>query len=292
MKTLFTPFALLLLCFLASCSIFDPEEPLPMFVKLGPAQVVLDPDRNLRTDIGIKDFWVEQGQEFLGVYEIGQVVPVYQTTSEDFVFTGGIFNSGLSGLRVRYPFWKAVRQSIPFSELDTFVFSPQVEYFARDTALIYPFEEDFETGGRSLVALSTAGSNVRFERSSSSRFEGGQAGRAIFTSRDTLMEIVSEIEFTLPNSGQNSIWLEFSFKSDVPFAAGLYYQEPGQPNFGPIGGDILYRSDEWTRIFVPLNDAVRALGSSNIRYRVWFRANSAGASGTLFLDYIRLIHFN
>ena len=276
-----------------SCSIFDPEEPLPMYIKLGKTQVLLDPDKNLQTEVGIKDFWVDQGPDFIGVYEIGKVIPIFESESESFVFSGGVYRAGLAGFRQPYPFWKSVTQNIPFSSLDTVELSPLVEYFPRDTALVYPFEEDFESGGRGLIDLSIGGPDVRMDRSSSSAFEGLQAGRAIFSSGDSLMEIVSDKEFSLPESGQNSIWLEFSFKSDIPFAAGLYYEEPGQPNFGPIGGDVLYQSpDEWTRVFVPLNDAVRTLAGNNIRYRVWFQAKSGGQSGTLYLDYIRLIHFN
>lgn len=263
-----------------------------MYVKLGPTQVLLDPDKNLRSSVGIKDFWVEQGSDFLGVYDIGKVIPVFDNGSETYVFSGGIFRAGLSGFRERYPFWKAVVEDIPFSELDTVEINPLVEYFPRDTSLIYVYEEDFESGGRSLIDLSPSATDVRLVRSSASAFEGQQAGRAIFSSIDTLMEIVSEVAFSLPESGQNNIWMEMSFKSDIPFAAGLYYEEPGQPNFGPIGGDVLYQSDDWTRVYIPLTDAVSSLSGNNIRYRLWFQANGRGESGTLYMDYIRLIHFN
>jgi len=274
----------------SSCNIFDKEEPLPMFIKVEQPSVILDA-RGLTSDLGVKDLWIDRGADFLGIYEPGQVIPVFPGESDRFLLTGGIFNSGLSGFRRKYPFWRSVEQTIPFSALDTVTVRPTLRYFARDTALEYVFEEDFETGGRSLVDRAGSDPNVIFQRSAISVFEGSQAGRAVFNSRDTVMDIVSERDFTLPATGQKSIWLEVRFKSDIPFAAGLFYEEVGQGNFGPIGGDILYKSDDWTTVFIPLTDPVRGLAGANLRYRVWFRADGQRESGTLYLDYIRLIHF-
>lgn len=274
-----------------SCNLLDPDEPLPMYLKIEQPKVLLDPNNNLTSTVGIKDLWIDQGPNFLGIHEAGKIVPVFENEFNNYAFTGGIFNSGLAGFRNRYPFWRIIEQTIEHRPLDTVVLSPVFEYFPRDTALTYVFEENFETGGRSLVDLGVVGPTVRFERSANSAFEGSQAGRALFSLRDSVMAIVSDASFTLPTSRQNTIWLEVTFKSDVPFAAGLYYEEVGQPNFGPIGGDILFQSDTWTTVYIPLGDPVRSLGGSNLQYRVFFQANGQGDSGELYLDYIRLIHF-
>ena len=291
MKTRFLAGILATTMLLTGCSLFDKEEPLPMYIQVEAPRVQLDGNTNLSSRLGIKDLWIDQGADFLGVIEVGKTIPVYPGESEKYLLTGGIFNSGLSGFRTKYPFWKSVPQTIPFSPLDTVKISPLITYFPRDSALIYPFEETFETGGNALVDLNVNSPTVKLERSTSSVFQGSQAGKAIFTSIDSIMEVVSDQTFSLPGSGQNSVWLELTFKSDIPFAAGIYYEEAGQPNFGPIGGDILFKSNDWTTVYVPLTDPVRALAGANLRYRVWFQANGRGESGTMYIDYIRLIHF-
>ncbi|MEZ4686172.1 MAG: hypothetical protein R3B47_08920 [Bacteroidia bacterium] len=61
------------------------------------------------------------------------------------------------------------------------VLKPLVEYFPRDTALIYPFEEDFLNREGDPGDLSSSRPSVRaWTGARPSVFEGLQAGRAVF----------------------------------------------------------------------------------------------------------------
>ncbi|MEZ4686173.1 MAG: hypothetical protein R3B47_08925 [Bacteroidia bacterium] len=55
---------------------------------------------------------MDQGPDFIGVYEIGKVIPVFETESEDFVFSGGVYRAGLR-FRQPYPFWKSSHNKHP-----------------------------------------------------------------------------------------------------------------------------------------------------------------------------------
>lgn len=297
MKIRFT--LLVFLSALTACQLINPEEELPVYISIQDSRVLVDETLNTYSPLGIKDAWVFLQGEQIGIFELPTVIPVLpEKVGNSLRIGGGIFDTGLSTFRVEYPFWDDINVSIEgVQPLDTVVITPRFEYFSRDTAIIYAFEAGFEGGSSNLQSISPASTYTNIQISSQDRFVGLQSGKVSFTPNKYQFEASSPI-LSLPQSGNNDIWCEVTYKNDIPFTVLMIGLAPGSPIEVELPTNVLFFSpDEWNTAYIHLNDLARSIPDGSI-FKLLFRASSqeagsaTGRTGTIFLDQIRLIHFN
>lgn len=287
------------LLMLSGCQLINPDEELPVYVSIQDARVLVDETLNTYSPLGVKDAWVFLQGEQIGIFELPAVIPILpEKVGNSLRIGGGIFDTGLSTFRVEYPFWDDINVSIDGAEpLDTVVITPRFEYFPRDTTIIYAFEAGFEGGSSNLQSISPASTYTNIQISSQDRFVGLQSGKVSFTPDKYQFEASSPI-LSLPQSGNNDIWCEVTYKNDIPFTVLMIGLAPGSPIEVELPTNVLFFSpDEWNTAYIHLNDLARSIPDGSI-FKLLFRASSqeagsaTGRTGTIFLDQIRLIHFN
>ncbi len=272
----------------AGCDIINPEESLPAYLDIQGASVLVSEPQSLASSLGIRDLWLFRGNEQIGTYQIPRVIPYFPTEQTEFVITGGVFETGLSAARVSYPFWQPLTIQIPNTPLDTFVLTPQFRYYS-DTVLQVPFSETFEGFGTNLIETATGAAAAALTINTSDAFEGSRSGQINFTSDFTFYEGSSADFFPLPQSGNNDIWVEVTYKNNIPFTVGLSFITGS--NSGELGDGILFNSNlEWNTAYIHVNDFVRSVSETAV-FRLFIRANGNGNAGTLLLDQVRIIHF-
>lgn len=295
MKSFFSSLALFLA--LAACQSLDPAEPLPVYLDLREARVALDEDGTRSTRLGPKDYWINSGTELLGVFRQPGVIPYLpQEGVDSLVLQGGIFDNGLSPERRPYPFWRPVTVSLAGVEpLDTLRIEPLYRYFPRDTVLAYPFETGFEGAAIGFRPLVATNQDAVLTRSTQTVFEGSFSGRVNFDTDRFLFEVVSDQAFSLPQRGNNRIYIELTYQNDISFTAGLLYNFAGVTEV--LSPGVFFRSTgEWNTVFVNLNDLVRGVPDGAL-FRLWIQASSRqpnsgqGREGYLLLDRVRVVHF-
>ena len=292
----FFPFFICLAGFLVACS-QTADEPLPIYLSIDNPEVVINASNNLRSKLGIKDVWLDYGSNQLAAFRTPVVVPLLLENGVDSILLrGGIFESGLSSTRNPYPFWKPQNYFVSKIEpLDTLYISPSFSYFSRDSILSFPFEEGFENASLILEPLRIGANTNRIEKSSIEAFEGIASGRIAFTESEYDFEYVATDYIPLPQSGNNDIYVEVTYKNDIPFTVGFYYALGQQINVIETG--IFFNSGlEWNTIYVHVNDQIRSI-PAGARFKLFFRANSLnqetgrGKPGNIFLDNLRIVHF-
>lgn len=272
-----------------ACDLINPEESLPAYIRVSEAKIRISPGNNFVSRVGVKDVWVERGNEFLGIHQLPAVFPVFPNDRSDFFVWGGIFENGLSASRIRYPFWKPIKFDLNLVELDTLILSPTFEYFS-DTLLEMPFVETFE-GASSKFANNASGANpVRLNRSNLMAFQGNRAGHARFiagVSGD--MEVVSGDFFSLPQGASNDAYAEITYKNNVPFTVGLKFASSFE--VGERSEGVFFNSNmEWNTVYIHLKPLAQTTPQPSA-YGLFIRAKSNGEAGDIFLDNIRVIHF-
>lgn len=270
------------------CDIINPEESLPAYIDIQGASVIVSEPQSLTSNLGIRDLWLFRGNEQMGTYQIPRVIPYFPSEQTEFVITGGVFETGLSAARVSYPFWQPVTLEIPNTPLDTFVLNPQFQYYS-DTLLQIPFSETFEGFGTNLVETATGAAAAALTINTADAFEGNRSGLVTFTNDFTFYEGSSADFFPLPQSGNNDIWVEVTYKNNIPFTVGLSFITSS--NSGELGDGIFFNSNlEWNTAYIHVNDFVRSISETAV-FRLFIRANGNGNAGTLLLDQVRIIHF-
>ena len=273
------------------------EDPLPVYLHIDNPAVIINESANLKSTLGIRDIWLDYGSNSLAAFRMPVIIPLLLENGVDSVLLrGGIFESGLSSTRSPYPFWKPQNYFVAdIQPLDTLHISPVFSYLPRDSVLAYPFEEGFENASLILEPLRTGINSIRIEKSISEPFEGSASGRIRFSDSEYDFEYVATDYIALPQSGNNDIYVELTYKNDISFTLGFYYALGQQINITETG--IFFNSDlEWNTVFVHVNDQLRAI-PSGARFKLFFRANSLnqetgrGKTGNIFLDNLRIVHF-
>ncbi|MDP5169989.1 MAG: hypothetical protein NWR72_07065 [Bacteroidia bacterium] len=289
---------LLVLGCLSGCDLINPEEQLPIYVEVKDARVLVDEQRQTWSTLGIKDGWVFQQNQMVGVFQMPSTFPILLNEGVDSLrIGGGVFETGLSSFRLEYPFWDDVNVSLAGIEpLDTLVVRPRFRYFERDSVLIYAFEEGFEGASVILQSQQPTVKHTRIDPSTEDRFVGQFSGKVVFSPDRYIMELSSPL-LSLPQSGFNDIWCEVTYKNDIPFSVLLVGLAPGSVFEQELPTNVVFGSpDGWNTVYIHLNDLARSL-SNGAAFKLVFRASSydtqlqQGRDGYLFLDHIRLIHF-
>ena len=289
--------ACLCMLLLAGCDRLNPEESLPVYIEFRNPRVLVDEARQIWSPLGVKDVWLFQQEEQVGVFEMPTVVPMLMKPGLDSIrIGGGVFETGLSGFRSEYPFWDDQKFSVAgLQPLDTLRIEPRFRYLERDSTLIYAFEEDFESASVILESQSISSIFTRINVSSEDRFAGQFAGKVTFTPQEYLFEGTSPV-LSLPQSGTNDIWCEVTYKNDIPFSVLLVGQPRGGFETELETNVVFFSPNGWNTAYIHLNDLARALPQGSA-FKLLFRASSydtelmAGRPGFLLLDQIRLIHF-
>lgn len=289
-------FLLLLLgiTIISACSLIDKKEEIAVFIRIRDAMVEVHDDGSLTVPAGLKDIWVTHADQLIGIYKNGSLVPILPKNNQ-LILEGGIYESGLSGLRIPYPFWKPLTMDISASRGDSMILTPIFTYLDT-TAYNIAYQEDFELLSVNLSGYSSGTDTVGLLKVTSSPFEGSYCGKGRFNATHTRMELIGSAGFQVV-TGQNP-WIEITYKSDVPdltLSAGFFYEYPASApvSFGTDDlGIVLLPRSEWTTVYLHMVDVPKKLTGQDVRYKFWMKANGGGNSGNLFIDHIRVIHFN
>lgn len=278
-------FLLLLLALApAGCKVLDPEEEVPVYVKVNAAQVWMGPQDSTLTTVGIKDLWVfhDTGQQ--GVYPQPSVFPAWLSQGESLRMYGGIFETGQSGFHVPYPFWQFEDYSISGMPGDTVEVNPVFHY---TTAYDIPVEEDFEGTAVKFSAYASFNDTAQIRRTTFNPFQKNNCGVVHFDANSRFFQVISTRDFTLdPNI---DIYAEVTYRTDVEFQVGLQYQTPAG-DLGVLPAIVITPRDDWNTVYVHLVEMVRNKPAGTV-FKLWFYADGEAQTGDLFLDNLRIIHF-
>lgn len=286
---------------LAGCSLFDPVEPQPIFLKLAESQVrVANPSGVIVDQQGLRDFWLDHNGAQLGVYRTGRVIPLLPDPDRnELTIRGGIFANGLSGIRNAYPFWQPITLQLDAEPLDTVELDLTFEYFPRDSIVVYPLEETFETGGTdAFISRASQPNSTLLTPTTLDIYQGDRSGRVRFTPNQHDFEANSRELFALRRSSDNDIYLELTYRNTVPFTVELFFVNRSQTNLLSLPTGVQFLSpDSWNTVYVhllPLVQSTQEDGAYQIRLRANSRDSQTGEvqSGDVFLDNIRLVTFS
>ncbi|MCI4670217.1 MAG: hypothetical protein MRZ79_18925, partial [Bacteroidia bacterium] len=291
--TLFVPIIILF----SACLNQDSPE-LPVYLHLEGAKVKVG-EGSFTSQIAVKDFWMSHNANNFGVHRIPRIVPMVPEEGRNTIFiNGGVFENGLSGFRVPYPFWRAVAIDINAESLDTVKVNPTIEYLSTDTVIRIAFDASFEPGTDDSFSNFSQGNNsTQILKSTTAAFQGDLGARADFSQTNYQLEALGNKSVLLPQVGGNDVWMEITYKNTVPFTPGLFYTVPGTGETGDLNSGVFFDSNgEWTTSYIHVNQQVRsvigtALFIPYIRATSQFPNSDSIGVGSIFVDNVRILHF-
>lgn len=241
----------------------------------------------------ITEGWLYVNGEFLGAYTLPATVPVLAENESEVILFPGVKTNGIDFTPDIYPFFTRFETTVTLTPPGHTSIQPDTKY---DPATIFPFSGRGDFDGASTLQFENR--DIDAATGYVVTADGAFSGKSLQMAVDTahwLIEIASE-KVPLPVTAAKPVWLELTYKNDMPFQLYL---------LGTTGGSseqaqAVYQfnnSENWNKIYINLTEFL--LASLEEEYRLYFRtglprddANKfSQINGTVYLDNIRLVHF-
>lgn len=281
-----------LLCLTAALSLqwgcdgWDSPEPIPAMLYID--TVMLSTSSNQGTARhDVREVWVSVGTQLLGAFPLPARVPVLEMGEQEVTIFCGIVQNGVTITRDIYPFFDAYRATVNLQPGETDTLPMTIQY-SDDTEFV--FIEDFETSN--LLSDDIDGNfGTSVTTSSIGAYEGNRSGVIELAGADNLIEVGSNLYYTLPDDVRN-VYLEMDYQNDVQLEVGIAGKSPFYfERFYKVG--VFPSEGAWRKVYVDLTTEVRTMQSNSAReFQIVMRALHIDPNTTavIRLDNIKLIY--
>lgn len=232
----------------------------------------------------ITDLWVYINDEPVGVWEIGDRIPLIGSGSSEIKLIAGIRKNGVIDDRIQYPFyatWTAMVDLVPEQNV---VLNPAFRYF--DNVSIW--EESFSNAGVMLDVDTSYSDTVLIRMNDGA---GNDHGAAYIDAAHPSFQCYAIQNFSITTG--TAAFLELDYSCDLQFQVGLrYLNSAGNHVDAPyITVNPTVRGDgsmPWNKIYI---DMATPWASVNSSQKTFFIRTTLGdlTQGQLHVDNIRLV---
>lgn len=266
---------------LSSCDIINPAEGIPAYLKVDTFSFSVVPGQGSGS-ARITDVWIYDEVNQVGAYEIPKTFPLLDSGVTPIILSAGIWDNGISGTRVEYPFYYPDTVSLNLEPAKTYSVTPHFTY--RPSTKFF-FIEDFEAGN--LFTKLNGDSNIIRTNNPDETFEGNYSGLIYLDTGNTVFEGRTASSYVL--SLGEPVYLEMHYLCEQSFDVGLYGTQ--------LGASVFYYKwhinpkTTWNKIYLNMGDDVASLQADE--YQILIRAvfDSTLTSSKIYLDNIKLVSF-
>ncbi len=277
----------------SSCDIINPEEEIPGYLVIEDYEFTAG-TANGSAHENITELWVFINEEYLGVFPIPAKIPVLTLGDINVRIEPGIKENGISSTPDINPFYTTFERNVNLDANQEVSLQPKFTY---KSATRFAFIDEFEFNTFfSNVVTGTDISRLRIDRDSP--FEGGGSGQIDLSVDDPFVEIATAERFSGLVDNEFTVYLEVSFRSEVPVSFGVIGYERGQVDPISINYQAGFNaSEEWKKIYFNLAPVI--FGSDADEFQIILRTSLPLAEdgtferteATVELDNIKLVHF-
>jgi hypothetical protein len=278
---------ILLVLFTTGCEIINPEEEIPAYMHISPMVVNTNPSVQGTSSHKITDAWVFVDNELIGVYELPATFPVLKKGTKEVLIRPGIFQNGIAGFRMQYPFYTFHKTSLDMKPLKTDTVNPQIRYF---DSVKFSLNEDFEDTGIKFEKTAKSDTGIFITKDPTKIFEGTSSGIIFLDNEKTLFEITSIENFVLPKVGA-PVFLELNYRTNNSFTVGLFANSHSQVVQLP-SQVIINPTAEWNKIYIDLTQLVSSsITAVNFKLFIGGIKDSNVSLPEIIIDNVKLVHF-
>ena len=265
----------------------NPEEPIPAYVHIQEIQL------DVRSDEGTADHKIVDAWFYLsgangglpGPYELPASFPVLETGEREVLVRAGVQMSGLSTVRIAYPFYDFYVDTVNFTPNGDITLAPRVRYYE---GLEFPWMDNFEDPGLSLET--TSFSDTTLVRITDDRvFEGNGCMAFFLDTARSFFECATTNLYPLPAGADEYVFLELNYKTNNQFVVGIYAETPSE--IRQIESVYVLPKEEWNKMYINLSNQVSQVPDA-VGYRIFFGAikQSDVDTAEVYIDNIKLIY--
>ena len=287
----FTFILITIMGFLYSCELINPTESLPSYIHIDSISLTTanHPEYGSSSH-KITDAWVYVDDQPIGAFELPATIPVLYSGNHTVIIKPGIKINGIAGTRSIYPFYTTFTSSENLKTKAVLVINPTLTY---NSYTNFPWMENFEDGGVSLIKTSVSDTIIKQTSDSSKVFEGHYSGVINLDANKSFFQCETSSSYGLPSGGDNPVFIEMNYKANQVFLVGLYASN----SYGDIQRlEALYinPTSNWNKIYVNLKTVLEMTTISDPTYKVFIEAQYSSTVSTteILLDNLKLVYNN
>ena len=232
----------------------------------------------------ITDVWVSMDGQIIGNFEMPCKIPILSEGNHSFDIYPGIKVNGISGARMKYPFYKKFEIDTILIKNEVISIEPNTSYIKDLPTPIFNTRGQFESQGTMFEKTNMSDTIVIIQ--SDVVFQGEKSAAVYLDDQNNYFE-VRNIE---PLELINNTFLELDFLSTVNFNVGLIIINPEQAEQKEELIQ-LYSTEEWKKIYLDLSPLIN-MGNSYSKFKIYFEGNynEEEEENVIYLDNLKLIH--
>ena len=269
---------------LASCSLFDTFDEVPMFLDIESVEFESIPVQGFNTsNITAVEAFVDGFS--VGVFSLPAKIPVLQTNdSVDVAIFAVIRNNGITSNPVKYPFYKEAEYVLDFEAGKNVPLKPVFRY--RSDAIVVP-TCDFESN---ICITNNIDNNtdIVFERSTETDY-GNFCGKITIPEANTFFEKSSFQSFLKSDLNGNIAFLEMDYRCETNFGVGVVLSGQGVPDF-PAYTLVLNPQETWNKIYIEISQLISVANVES--FQLLFGTTTATTDpGSIWIDNLKVVYF-
>ena len=284
MSKIYLLFSLLVLVAFGSCNIINPTEPIPTYIHLDSFAFTGNPALGTSSH-NIKVAYVYLNNQSIGIFDLPATIPVIMDKTGVILVTPGVYQNGLTGTPVQYPYYRS--DTFTLAPNPGQIFTPKLKTSYFDFTKLAT-NIDFEGGAGNNPFKPLTGDTLRKTTNTTQVFEGSGSGLIDFQNgRDTSESTTSSVIVLEPNVDS---YIELDYKCTVPFTVGLYAGNVGTSSQYAYLVGFYPSPNKWTKAYISLRTFVSTYQTSDKNYNILLKAiNDAGSNGYVLVDNIKIV---
>jgi len=288
-------FYCLLILLVCGCDVFDKDEPVPGFVYIKKADLIVAQDGSQGPSTSeILDAHIFANDIFVGAIQLPGAVPILEQGPTKITVAAGIRNNGIFSDRLIYPFYRFFENEVdlipgqvsPLNEDSIAYF----EYFSTANPVeINILFEGFENIGNIWQPSDIDGATISNTSDTADVISGSSSGKIVLNDDFPDLEVYSQepdwnLSGIIPG---RRVYLELDYYGNNPIEIGIRTRTPFVRKLFALG---LNSTDEPTKIYVDLTDEI-GQGQTN-DFQIYLEATKTtnDPEATIFLDNMRLVY--
>lgn len=276
----------------SACSIFDKDEPIPAFVYVEAADVMVasDDPEGFGTN-AIIDAHIFADDFFVGTVELPGSVAILKEGNTKITIGAGIRNNGIGSNRIIYPFYQFFSANIDLKPgIITPISEDSLALFTYPSSGLNVLFEGFENIGNVWQPASIDGVAIINTSNAEEVLDGSSSGKIVLDDDFPTFEVYSqepEWDLSAIVPGRR-VYLELDYKGNNSIEIGIRTRFPEVRKLFALG--LNPSVDKWTKIYVELTDEVGQGQTSDFQIYLQAVKNTTDDQAIIYLDNMKVVY--
>ncbi len=276
-----------LMLLVSGCNLINPHEKIPTYIHIDSFVFTNTPNLNISNSHSITSVYAYYNNVNIGTFDLPCTIPVMATGTGILTLAPAIIQDGLNSLVSLYPYYISDDYSFAAQPGKIITHNPTTHYY---TDIKKTTISEFAFGNTNFALVMGTRPLFAVYNKDSLVFEGDASGEIILKAVGDSSVDSSKIQFAIPLN-QNQAYIEFDYKSSIPFYVGLGANLSHYISTDPYYLAGISPNDHWQKFYLQVTDFAGRAQATSYTFYIKAVLGDGQTNGRLLIDNIQLVTF-